>query len=250
VVFCNQCGTKNPEDAAYCGNCGAPGTSPVYQPFAPAAVVLERPLLRRSPLKTILWIASAVVVVCTLIVTLGVRQGVEKVVDETARAGIKQHEQTDNARTDNIRAAENIRAIQAVIRQDQELSDAMNAVINQTKIKSEDDFDTIAALMRNYVQSARKIDTSSCPRDFAEAYYRHLSAWSEEATAVRAHPHIPTGDESFVEGFYRGLAGDPTGGAGELRDELKAWGREVTSRDAEVHRSWEEVEALAVRYGA
>ena len=165
VVFCNQCGTKNPEAAAYCGNCGAPGTSPVYQPFAPAAVVLERPLHRRSPLKSILWIGSAVVVVCTLIVALGVRQGVEKVVDETARAGTKQYEQTDNERADNVRAdnvrADNIRAIQAVIRQDQELTDAMNAVINQTKIKSEDDFDIIAALMRNYVQSARKIDTSS-----------------------------------------------------------------------------------------
>ena len=98
--------------------------------------------------------------VCTLIVALGVKQGVEKAVNETASEGIKQHEQTDSVRADNIRA-DNARAIQAVIRQDQELTDAMNAVINQTKIKSEDDFDIIAALMKNYVQSARKIDTSS-----------------------------------------------------------------------------------------
>jgi hypothetical protein len=126
----------------------------------------------------------------------------------------------------------------------------MNAVINQTKIKSEDDFDTIAALMRNYVESARKIDTSSCPRDFAEAYYRHLSAWSEEAQAVHGHPHTPTGDAAFVNGFFRGLAGNPSGGALETRNEYLAWAKEVTARDADVHKSWDEVNALAVRYGA
>jgi hypothetical protein len=137
-----------------------------------------------------------------------------------------------------------------VITRDRDLSDAMNAVINQTRISSDEDFDKIVALMRNYVEQARKIDTSACPRGFAEAYYRHISAWSDEATAVRAHPHIPTGDEAFVSGLYGGLTGDLTGGSGVLRDEFKAWAGEVKARNADVHRSWEEAEALAVRYGA
>ena len=239
MAFCNQCGARNPEDAAYCGNCGSPGISLVPPSPAAAAVVFAQPQRRRL-LKPVLWIMAGVISVSILIIALGVRNGVEGGVQETIHDELKGKVDQDN----------NVKTIRAVMTRDRDLSDAMSALINQTKINSEDDFDKIAALMRAYVEQAKKIDTSACPRDFAEAYYRHISAWSDEATAVHAHPHIPTGDESFVEGFYRGLAGDPTGGAGELRDELKAWAREVTARDAEVHKSWEEVEALAVRYGA
>lgn len=94
---------------------------------------------------------------------------------------------------------------------------------------------------------ARQIDTRSCPRDFAEAYYRHTSAWSDEAEAIRSHPHIQSEDEAFANGFVQGLQGDASGGAMEMKAEINEWGRNVSAKESEVSRTWKEVQALAVR---
>jgi hypothetical protein len=103
--------------------------------------------------------------------------------------------------------------------------------------------------MSSYVEQAKHINTRACPRDFAEAYFRNLSAWEDEAQAIRDHPYFPADDEAFAEGFLRGLAGDTSGGAVERSEELKAWIADVKAKDADVHKSWEEVQAVAVRYG-
>ena len=108
----------------------------------------------------------------------------------------------------------------------------------------------MAVLTSDYANAGKRIDVSGCPRDFAEAYYRHLGAWSQEADAISAHAHIAGTGEALLEGFFRGLGGDITGGEFQHQDEFKAWMGRVQMAHAEVNRNWTEVEALAVRYGA
>jgi hypothetical protein len=112
------------------------------------------------------------------------------------------------------------------------------------------ELDSLAKLIRGYVSQARDTSLTDCPRDFAEAYFRYVSAWSEAADLLDSHPHVPSDDEVELEGFYRGLRGDPTGGAIELKDTLKAYLVNVRSAFDNVSRRENEVEALVVRYGA
>jgi hypothetical protein len=88
---------------------------------------------------------------------------------------------------------------------------------------NEDGLDTVASLMQNYVGQAKKIDTRFCPRDFVEAYYRHISALSDEAEAIRSHPHIQSEDEAFADGFLQGLQGDASGWVEEIKSEISEW---------------------------
>jgi hypothetical protein len=137
-------------------------------------------------------------------------------------------------------------AVQAVRQRDTELAAVMNAAIGQLNVGSDGGLDKAGALIKDYVASARQIDTHSCPRDFAESYNRNLAAWSDEADAVLAHPHIPQSQaEAFVDGFFRGLAGDWSGGT----DEVNAWFADLKAKDAEVKRTQAQVDALANRYG-
>lgn len=235
MAFCNQCGTKIPEDAAYCGHCGAPGTSPVYQPPAPAAVVFAQSL-RRSPLRPVLWIGGALAVVVLIIVGLVITKAAE----EGVREGVSK----------NVGHDEDIKSIRAVMRQDEELTKSLGREMKAMKFRNEESLDAVASLMQDYIDQAKQIDTKFCPRDFAEAYYRNLAAWSDEAETFRSHPHIQTGDEAFVNGFFRGLQGDASGGAGEIRAEVNEWQKNVTAKQSEIDRTWAEVQALAVRYGA
>ena len=115
---------------------------------------------------------------------------------------------------------------------------------------TDEDLDHYAAAVKDYVDQARQIKMDSCPRDFAEAYYRHVSAWADEADTLSAHPHIRSEGEAFVEGFFRGLNGDVTGGAIQMHDELQAWATQVKAAEDNVHKTWHEVEALVVRYDA
>jgi hypothetical protein len=138
-------------------------------------------------------------------------------------------------------------AIQAVRQQDSDFAAAMTSASKGLRVNSDEDLDKAGAIIKDYVTVARRIDTHSCPRDFAESYYRNITAWSDEADAILAHPHIPsTQTEAFVDGFFLGLAGDLSGGT----NETNAWFELVKEKDAEVKRTQDEVNALAVRYGA
>jgi len=144
----------------------------------------------------------------------------------------------------------NVRAIQAVITKDHQLGEIMRKAVKMITIQTDADLDQAAAFIRKYTSQGKDIDTHSCPRAFAEAYSRHLSAWEDQAMAISNHPHIPEGMEAFVEGLFRGLNGDITGGSVERMDRFRAWWATVKATDIIVADSWHEVEALAVRYGA
>jgi len=125
----------------------------------------------------------------------------------------------------------------------------MNRELKAIKIHNEDGLDAAASLMQDYVDQARQIDTQLCPHDFAEAYYRNITAWADEGEAIRAHPHIQNSDEAFVNGFFRGLQGDMSGGAEEIKSEISERQKNLTPRQSEVEITWKKVQALVVRYG-
>ena len=204
-----------------------PGVRPVSLPSASAQAVGKNPNLFR--------IVQIIIICATVLIGLWIWKGQSRITVATPEG-----------RTIEV----NISAIQSVLAQDHEIGVAMKTARGQINPKTDEDLDQIAAITRDVSTKGMKIDTSACPRDFAEAYNRHLSAWSDEADIIASHPHVPAGDEAVIEGFFRGLAGDVTGGAIELQDQFNAWIGRVRIADEEVNRTWHEVEALAVRYGA
>jgi hypothetical protein len=152
---------------------------------------------------------------------------------------------------DGSRIEVNIDAIKYVLQKDHELGNAMKEAQNQIAGISDGSCDLYSKTIRDYVSQAKQIDVSACPRDFAEAYYRHLGAWEDEALAMDAHPHFPDSyAEAIVGGMLRGLNGDLTGGSVQMEDEINAWKSQVKSSQIPVNETWNNVEAIAVRYGA
>jgi len=219
MAFCQKCGSAIAEEASFCGKCGVPVASPSSPlPVTPVPVQVSR----RSPLKVLLWAGAGFFL---LIIMLGL----------IIAAGGKGSSQ-----------ASDLAAIQAVRQQDSNFA-AMTAASKGLRVNSDEDLDKAGAIIKDYVTVARRIDTHSCPRDFAESYYRNITAWSDEADAILAHPHIPaTQTEAFVDGFFLGLmTGDVSGGT----NEINAWYDQVREKNVEVKRTQDEVNALAVRYG-
>jgi|GEM_PF-5103560 len=83
------------------------------------------------------------------------------------------------------------------------------------KIHNEDGLDAAASLMQDYVDQARQIDTQVCPRDFAEAYYRNITAWVGEMKPSGRIRIFKIVTRAFVNGFFPGLPGDMSGGIEE-----------------------------------
>ena len=143
-----------------------------------------------------------------------------------------------------------VSAIKNVIATDKTLGDATRSSQRGMSFDSDDNINLYANTIYNYVTQAKGIDTSRCPRDFAEAYSRHVSAWRNKADTITNHPHIRSGGEAFVEGVLRGLNGDITGGGVQMYDDLNNWKTKVQSSEQYIDQTWAEVEALEVRYGA
>jgi hypothetical protein len=264
MSFCANCGNQSGESAAFCASCGAslrtppppppPPTidaqitypPPSYPPAYPPQFVPPQPIPAPSPLRYFLWIGGALLALVVLVVAVRNANHRSAPIDTTA----------DTTTTTPAPDTAIPDAIRSVIRQDAQA----NIVANDgektlvAKIKAggftDDDIDAYASSINAYVTNARQIPLNDCPRDFAEAYFRHISAWSSKAVAVGAHPHVPTNDEAAADGFIRGLNGDPTGGSVQMRDEFNAWASKVKTTEAEIHDTWQEVQALTVRYNA
>jgi hypothetical protein len=121
--------------------------------------------------------------------------------------------------------------------------------IHDSGATGDDALNQVAQLTSNLVSRMKAIPIGDCPSEFQEAYTRHINCWSDYADAVAQHPHIRSGDEAVLEGFLRGLGGDPTGGAFQAQDEIDSYLNTTRERNNDVKRSWEEVEAVAIRYG-
>jgi hypothetical protein len=143
-------------------------------------------------------------------------------------------------------------AIGKVMAQDEEASEMLFTHMDGLSSApfTDAELDSLAKLIRSYVSQARDTSLTDCPRDFAESYFRYVSAWSEAADLLDSHPHIPSEDELALEEFFRSLHGDPTGGAIGIEGTLKAYIVNMRTAFDNVSKHKNEVAALGVRYAA
>ncbi len=228
---CQACGYANAVEVYACMRCGAA--------LSPAPMAMQGgyypPVRTKSSVMPALLITGGViaflaVVIFGILVVIGMRVEAK----QKAEASRKQAQ---------------IAAIQQERDQESRLNRAMKKDIEATKPTTDADFNRISKRIEAYVADARQVDLSGCPSDYADAYNRYLAAWSEEAVAVREHPHIPTEGEAVVNGFLNGLKGDSSGGTDDLKAQFKTWVDDLKARDAEVQKRADELNALAKQYG-
>jgi type II secretory pathway pseudopilin PulG len=141
--------------------------------------------------------------------------------------------------------------IEAVLAQNKTISENLDSRVNAQQTDSMEDFDRLAGYFDGFVEQEKRIDTSECPREFAEAYARYIATFSEEAGVLHGHPRIPSGDEAFTLGFLKGLQGDPTGELREIKDSVDVWQKrwhEKADLASQAERQMQEVAARYERY--
>lgn len=144
----------------------------------------------------------------------------------------------------------NQEAIQAVLKQGTDLRDAMKTRVPVQKPQTDEDFQQVSDNLDNFVTQLKGIDTSRCPRDFAEAHQRYAMAYAELAGEIRAHPHTPTELEGFARGLEGGLEGDPTKATREIIGADDAWKQRLADKSTRLDEAEREMNAVATRYGA
>jgi hypothetical protein len=271
MSFCAKCGHPVETAAAFCGSCGnavaAPAPSPQFQAAVPqvtqpSSLPLQQPAVapiyvqmppQQAPrsgsgAKALLWVALGGAAVFFLIIVAVFFFAVGRSSSSPdSGSSISDGGSSLDAAPPQVEI--DVTAIRSAMQQDADYRSAAETEIKGINVQTQDDIDRIASIMRGYVTNSSKIDTSSCPRDFAEAFSLHLSSWTEAADTVGAHPQIPEGDDAVVYGFIRGLNGDPTGGMAQLQDDLRAWVKSVQDRQQQVDRAQGDLTAVAVKYG-
>lgn len=146
--------------------------------------------------------------------------------------------------------SDNLKAIQSVLKQDKDLHDMINNRMSDQKPQTDEDYQRVSGYYDDFVAELSRIDTSQCPRDFADAYHQYTMAFTDLAGEFRAHPHTPSEVEGFVEGFKAGLDGNPMGEVQAIEGAQATWReklREKANRAAEAQQA---MKAIATRYGA
>lgn len=103
------------------------------------------------------------------------------------------------------------------------------------------------------VTRMRAIDGSKCPKDFQAAYLTHIHAWERgvqwERQATEFHKNTSE-TSALVESFVRGFLGDPLGKMNEINAGRTEFEREAQAIQKEIQRTFQEVEKVALKYGA
>jgi len=271
MSFCAKCGHRVEPAAAFCSSCGnavatpaplaqpivsqvaqpAPLPPPAAQPAQAVPVYVQMPPQQAprsgSGPRALLWIALGGAAVFFLIVMAIFFFAVGR----SSSSSVSGSGAADAGSGSDAAPAQpeiDVAAIRLAMQQDTDNRSAAESEIKTIDVQTQDDIDRIASIMRGYVANSSKIDTGACPRDFAESFSLHLSAWTQAADTVAAHPAIPEGDDAVVYGFIRGLNGDPTGGMAQLEEDLRVWVKAVQDRQAEVDRAQGDLTAIAVKY--
>tara|TARA_B100000029_G_scaffold98095_1_gene88330 strand:+ start:1868 stop:2452 length:585 start_codon:yes stop_codon:yes gene_type:complete len=145
------------------------------------------------------------------------------------------------------------RAIEAVLRMDQRLS--MNAGLHnlnkENGPKTNQEMDALAKKIADYVKRAKAHDFSSCPKDFTLAYNTHLNSWRRQGMNIANHPHILGVADHVWEGFLGGMLGvSPTLNNRIRQITWNNWVNKLKKEDAEIIRTWEKLETIALQHGA
>jgi hypothetical protein len=138
--------------------------------------------------------------------------------------------------------------IEAVMAQDKTLSEALNSRAAGQTPDSMEKIDQFAGYLDDFVEQEKRIDTSGCPREFAEAYARYVAAYSEEAGVLHGHPRIPSAAEAFGGGVAHGMQGDPMGEVREINDSIDAWEKRWHAKADEATQAENQMHQVATRY--
>jgi hypothetical protein len=141
--------------------------------------------------------------------------------------------------------------IEAVLARNKTISANLDSRVNAQKTDSMEDFDRLAEYIDAFVAQEQQIDTSECPREFAEAYARYIAAFSEESGVLHGHPRIPSAAEAFGGGVAHGMQGDPMGEVREIKDSVDVWQKrwhEKADLASQAERQMQEVAARYERY--
>jgi hypothetical protein len=230
MQYCQACGYSNSIGVYACARCGA---SLAAAPMVASGYYAAQPQ-RKSPVAKALLITGGIIVFLIVVVIGGLY-----VIGTRVQ---KQKEEAAARRQAQITAMTDVQA------REKELNDAMQRDIQASKPTTDEDFNAIATRINTYVAQAREIDLTGCPQTYAEAFNSYLASWTDEAHTVREHPHIPTEGEAVVTGFFKGLEGDSSGGADELKAKFNTWLTDLKAKDAETDKRAAELKSIATNY--
>ena len=176
------------------------------------------------------------------IITTGCESSKTKIEREKERIRLEE-EQREMERQAAIHAA-----IRQVLEKDPELAAQRDRNIG--KLDSNEALDACANKTYEYSQNLKKVvnDTQGLPEDFVIACNKHVNAWENLAGVISQHPNASFWG-NFLEGFIRGLLGDPTGGAAQRLAQDDAWQNALQECGEQIDRTWKEVQSIASKYG-
>ena len=223
MLFCQNCGRPMAAEARLCANCGAaaPGFPPSQLAAGQQTIIVQTPRRRMWPRYLLASIATVITLI-VIIVFLVASQG-EKVAQKLG---------TDLG----DKAMEGPRQTVEVLSADDDNVSSLKAALARTGGTADERLDRMASLIEDYVSEAKQVSIGKCPSDFQEAWESYLSRWSDMAQALASHPHIPTDDESAVNGFLQGFSGDFSGGVMQ-EQELNAWAERVKARSDDLDKA-------------
>lgn len=144
--------------------------------------------------------------------------------------------------------------INAVLQQSQQFGQVLASRIGERADgagdPSDEDLERAAGYFDDFVAQLQKIDTHACPRDFAEAFYRYVAAYEDEAQVAHAHPHLPSDDQLVAANLQDQLEGDPGKQVRELRAQFEAWVQKRREKSDRASQAEQDMKAVATRYGA
>jgi hypothetical protein len=139
--------------------------------------------------------------------------------------------------------------VEAVLLQDKAIGETLNSRMHDMKVITDEDIDHVAGYYDDLVQQQKAINTGECPREFAEAYSRYITAFTELAGVLHAHPRTPSEAEGFAIGLEAGLeSGDPTKGVRAIQGAQDAWKQRWRDKATLAAQAEQEMKAVAERY--
>jgi hypothetical protein len=246
MQYCERCGRQLGQGVMFCSACGTAVNAQVLQPTSmnvppatPATgntpVIYAPP--QRSGGRTAMWVVlglvGCVLLVVVVLAIFGAGMAARQNANPIDVSSTTPPSSSAAAPAPSPQPVVDVAAIRSVLTQDADYRGFAESAVKNMNVKSLDDVDKVAGLMRTYISKAQGIDTSACPPDFAEAYSRNISAWVTAADIVESHPQMPTDDDDVTQ----------------VRASFNDWVQRLQNAGTEIDRAKGELDALAARYG-
>ena len=198
--YCHACGLLLADGMQNCPNCRNPYVPSSGGPLGSASY------RRSTPIWPIVTIVAVVVVVGLMAGGAALRNAARKAEAVREQQAVLAQQQAEQQAQEDTK-----RAIQSVEDREEYLSkgyeEALNQLnLNENSIKTREDLvavmdkiDNASKMRQDFISEDRNIDLSGCPRDYADAHEKMLTALSNMAYSFRSHPRVPGEDESEAE---------------------------------------------------